>query len=116
MRITAIRSMTEMNIFTAGIAARGRMLAGIAGRGDSRAAGNVVLTEGESEAELQQEVTRGRGRARSTDIAVAEMRADSRRAEEPALVGAVTVVAVTQAVVTQAAGDMAEEAGASRLG
>ena len=85
MRFTVVRSMTAMRTFMAAIVERGRMPAATAERGDLPAAEAVVSLGAEREAERQLEVTRERGRAPSAELAAAEMRADFRREDNPAL-------------------------------
>lgn len=106
MHFTVVRFMTAMRTFMADIVARGRMLAVIAERVDLPAAEGVDSLGAEREAGRQLEVTRERGRVPSADLAAAEMRADFRRGDNPALADRVaaagTQVAVAATVAAEA--------------
>jgi hypothetical protein len=110
MRFTVVRSMIATRTFTADIAARGLMLAAIAERVDLLAgAVDMPATEAADSpragraAAHQPEVTRVRVRALSAAIAAAEMLADFRREDNPALADR-TAVAGTQAVAAATVG------------
>ena len=111
---TVVRSMTATRTSTADIVARGHMLAAIAEPGDLPAAEAVDLLGAEIEAERQPEVTRERGRVLSVELAGAEMRADFRREDNPALADRTAEAAATWVVAVAATA--AAEAGDSQAG